>query len=658
MPIGAITMILTNVSLQIYNNWCGSRQNKQIQQKREEFERAAKERNTERMWKLMREGQELTKQLEEENHQYRLKELKDDVGNLLKRLAYSATINNWPLNVLPIVMKNQALGNLLANQEERIALHCILTPSNNSSFNKSVFPLVEDALETYCNLHWSMLTDHPVLFYSGAWKSSTSPTEVQIDSMRTALSNLPVLCITPFFRPDDDKLVFQVRIWGVGASINDEFTSTEIEPTEFQIDYTMPLDYANDSDIVSDAVEDIVPYLQCLIGYMADTYFWSSSGLAPIFPMLLTNGAINTDGMKYLINDSKEYYENLLSTSETGSKEQPFAETNELELYKGSSCFWDEETKTDNLEKIFTSYCSKHAGTVFHSMSECLNVENFTKEDLPFIKKFREEYNSQRYSKELDEIQSVLESIDFDYSILDSTEISYLEDLANKGNGAAMFRLGEIYEYSINIEKYDGEKANLYYNDALKKDFFLAKVYCLIHDDSTDIIRDLSDLELYILNYLHANSVVVSSVFLSQYYFYCQNKNKQKILSYLEEAPDTTHPYLYYWAAKVLIELYGSNEIKSVEYNLAKSAKFGYIEAQLLLMRSYQKGGFFTENPEKVFEYSKMAARQGALQAIYKMGVCLITGYGTLKNKDKGLDFIKYAAKKGDKSSIELLKRL
>ena len=54
MPIGAITMILANVGLQIYNNWCGSRQNAALQQKREEFERAAKERTTEHMWRLMR----------------------------------------------------------------------------------------------------------------------------------------------------------------------------------------------------------------------------------------------------------------------------------------------------------------------------------------------------------------------------------------------------------------------------------------------------------------------------------------------------------------------------------------------------------------------------------------------------------------------------
>ena len=217
MPIGAMTMILTNVGLQIFNNWRSSRQNKQLQQKREEYESAARVHNTQRMWQLMREGQELTRQLEEERHQQRLEELKNDVDNLLHKLAYSATINNWPLSVLPIVMKNQALGNLLANQEEKIALHCILTPSNYQEFNRIVFPRIEEKLDVYCSQNWSVLTDHPILFYSGAWRTGLAPTEIQIDSMHLALGNLPTLLITPYFRPTDGKLVFQLRTWGLNV---------------------------------------------------------------------------------------------------------------------------------------------------------------------------------------------------------------------------------------------------------------------------------------------------------------------------------------------------------------------------------------------------------------------------------------------------------
>lgn len=356
MAIGAITMILANVGLQIYNNWCGSRQNAALQQKREEFERAAKERNTEQMWRLMREGQELTLQLEKEKHADRLNELKDEVDHLLEKLTYETTISNWPLKVLPIVMKNQAFGNLLANQEENVAMHVIFTRSNYDKFNKLVFPIVEKQLEQYCDKHWSTMTDHPILFYSGAWKPAVNPTDVQVMAMREELKNLPTLLITPFFRPGDGKLVFQLHMWGVGANSTDKFDVPEIESTDFQRSFNNQDDYDNEEGLLDEIVEDLVPYLECIIGYMADTYFWSSAGLAPHLPLLVTNGTINTDGMKYLVDDSREYYDQLLLESEENVKQNPFMQQNLLNLFEGSAELWDEGTRKEKLEDIRKNY--------------------------------------------------------------------------------------------------------------------------------------------------------------------------------------------------------------------------------------------------------------------------------------------------------------
>lgn len=356
MAIGAITMILANVGLQIYNNWCGSRQNAALQQKREEFERAAKERNTEHMWRLMREGQELSLQLEKEKHADRINELKDEVDHLLERLTYETTISNWPLKVLPIVMKNQAFGNLLANQEENVAMHVIFTRSNHDKFNKLVYPVVEKQLEQYCDKHWSTMTDHPILFYSGAWKPMVNPTDVQVTAMREELKNLPTLLITPFFRPNDGKLVFQLHMWDVGANSTDKFDVPEIEPTDFQRTFTNQDDYDNEEGLLEEIVEDLVPYLECMIGYMADTYFWSSVGLAPHLPLLVTNGTINTDGMKYLVDYSREYYDRLLLESEENAKQNPFMQQNLLNLFEGSAELWDEGTRKEKLEDIRKNY--------------------------------------------------------------------------------------------------------------------------------------------------------------------------------------------------------------------------------------------------------------------------------------------------------------
>lgn len=650
MPIGAITMILTNVGLHIYNNWCGSRQNKQLQQKREEFEQAARERNTQRMWQIMREGQELTRQLEEEKHQLRLEELKNDIGSLLQKLTYAATINNWPLNVLPIVMKNQALGNLLANQEESIALHCIFTPSNSIEFNRTVFPRIEEALETYCNQHWSVMSDHPVLFYSGAWKSQQSPTEVQIDSMRTALSNLPTLLITPFFRPNDGKLVFHVRLWGVGASSSDEFSIPEIAPTGFQRSYQKGDDYMNDADLMDELIEDLVPYLQCLIGYMADTYFWSSLGKVPHLPLLVTNGTINTDGMKYLVDDSREYYDKLLLTSEENAKENPFMQENLLNLYEGIAELWDKNKCTTNLENIFIAYCYKNSGKRYDSIEDAIQHCPFNISYKQEITRFLDLYKG-KHEKSLKEILHTMDGIDFDYSILTDCNKDRLLQLANDNNPAALYRLGELYEFSINVT-YHPIFANECYANSEKKGFILAIAKNSIENNEI-INNDYCEK----LKLLHNAGVEQASILLAQIYFYglgC-NMDKEKSIKILNSIHNSTHPYYYYTGATLLNEAYGEDEKKAIFKLYKIAADMGYVRAIEKIMMIYLSDDFIPRCPEKHFEYAKKCAEQGSLIGITRLGYCYAAGLGTSKDIKQAIKVLRIAEKKNYADAVKLL---
>lgn len=636
MAIGAITMILANVGLQIYNNWCGSRQNAALQQKREEFERAAKERNTEHMWRLMREGQEMALQLENEKHADRLRELKDEVDHLLEKLTYETTISNWPLKVLPIVMKNQAFGNLLANQEENVAMHVIFTRSNYDKFNKLVYPVVEKQLEQYCDKHWSTMTDHPILFYSGAWKPMVNPTDVQVTAMREELKNLPTLLITPFYRPNDGKLVFQLHMWGVGANSTDKFDVPEIDPTEFQRPFNNQDDYDNEEGLLDEIVEDVVPYLECMIGYMADTYFWSSAGLAPHLPLLLTNGTINTDGMKYLVEITKSNYERLVVEDNKYTLEQPFEDNKALSLYDGISCYYQEEDKKAKLEEIFISYCSKFTVPKNQSIDDCLNVSNFTKEDLPFIRKYRSLYNG--YQKELKEIQSILEAVDFDYSILESTDADYLEKLANEGNGAAMFRLGEIYEYSIGV-KWNQELSQKYYKQAFDSNFILAII---------QVSNDCISMHKKIITYLIAIGVI-------QAYTIIFKKGNEKAfgisLSSLSKDVICMHPLLEYLYACQLME---KNELFEADQMLRLSADSGYIIAQEKMLNIYKGNEGFRENPELYFLYVEKAMLQNNPKATYSLAMCYMNGYGTQQSTSVGMMMMDKAAELGCSEAIRI----
>ena len=188
----SLALMAVNVGASVFNNLRNSKHSQQLQLKQQEYARAAAERNTQRMWQLMREGQELTLELESESQQYRLKDIAKEFDTLIDRMTYSEAIKLWPLKVLPIVMKNQSLGSF-TKQGENIALHCIVTPTNCEQFNNVIFPQIEEQLSDFFNLHWSQQSSHPILFYSGAWKNGTEPTGIEIEHLYEDLSKLPVL---------------------------------------------------------------------------------------------------------------------------------------------------------------------------------------------------------------------------------------------------------------------------------------------------------------------------------------------------------------------------------------------------------------------------------------------------------------------------------
>lgn len=312
-----VIMVLANVGMQIFNNWRNTQSSNEIRKKQQEFQLAAQKRDHERMLQLLHEGQELQKQREAENHIQRIQYINEDFDNLVTRTFYQQALPSWPLTVLPMVMKNQSLGSFRNKSDENIALHVILTPSNSTTFNTNVFPQIELGVEAFCNRYWNNLSEHPIIFYSGAWKSNKAPLQPEIDQLRASLRHLPVLMITPYFSKDGE-FVFNINMWGMGekhmriggqSDINTR--ETRIEPTEQELSkckaYTLDTDY--DDELKTITIREFVPYLQCMIGYLADVYFWSAHNRTPILPTLTAISALKITGKQQ--KDLEEGYSSL-----------------------------------------------------------------------------------------------------------------------------------------------------------------------------------------------------------------------------------------------------------------------------------------------------------------------------------------------------------
>ncbi len=630
MPVDPLSLALmaVNVGASVFNNWRNNKQSHKLQEKQQEFARAAAERNKQRMWQLMREGQELALEMERETHENRLEDIRNDFDRILHRLAYIEAIKTWPLKVLPIVMKNQSLGSLTSAADENIAMHCILTPSNCVQFNKYILPTIEEKLADFCNLHWSTLSSHPILFYSGAWKTGTTPTGVEVSQLKTNLNNLPTLLITPFFKPEGG-ITFQINAWGIGVELE-----TEIECADFSYaeSYKSSIDYQTEEDIKERTIEEFVPYLQCLIGYIADQYFWTNHNESPLLPTLLAMKVVNTDGMQYLTTASEERYSNLLDVCVEESQAMPFTPEKMLSLLEGSASLWDDSVRKEKLEEFFVTNIQGRCENKIFSMKEALSYDLYSKEDLPFLRKFIKIYQYCDYKDELSNLLEVLESIDFDYSILESTDIAYLEQLANGGNGAAMFRLGEIYEYSIGI-KWNDILSKQYYKCSSELNFLLA----LLKSDIA--IYDQYNQELKCL----INSGV-SQALLFKIIKYC-NDNKEDNALLLCKDDYKKHPGISYIKANILLNKKDDSAL--IEQILMHLANSGYVKAQELLSKLYKDGDILVENPQKHAHYAEMAMLQNSPYATYAMALCYLNGYGEQQSTNAALMLIDKAEELG-----------
>lgn len=288
-----ITMMVASIGMQFFNNYANSKKNEEIQEKQREFQRAAAEHDFERMRKLQTESAKLALELESEVHKERVEDINSNYDALLDNFAHSFAIQNWPLNVLPFVMKGESFGTLF-NGTKSINLHCILTPSNCDWFNKNFYDDIDLRLEAEMNNNWNAQSTHPIVYYGGAWnrrsmvKGISVPNIVDLDDielLRVKLKDVPVVVITPYFDP---WLHFKVKLWGMGKDSDAPYRidiphGNEVEFSQRIFSY----DYNKDEvDITEDfentTVEEFVPYLECLIGFIADKYFWSMYKIPPI----------------------------------------------------------------------------------------------------------------------------------------------------------------------------------------------------------------------------------------------------------------------------------------------------------------------------------------------------------------------------------------
>ena len=378
-------MMVASIGMQFFNNYANSKKNEEIQEKQREFQRAAAEHDFERMRKLQAESAKLALELEAEVHKERVEDINNNYDALLDNFAHSFAIQNWPLNVLPFVMKGESFGTLFNGTTQSVNLHCILTPSNCEWFNRDFYDDIDLRLEAEMNNKWNAQTTHPIVYYGGAWnrrsmnRGISVPNVVDLDDielLRVKLKDVPVVVITPYFDP---WLHFKVKLWGMGKDSEAPFridiphgNNIEYSQRIFSYDY-----HKDDTELTEDfentTIEEFVPYLECLIGFIADKYFWSMYHIVPLTPTYIAS----KEALRFPSDIRKLYL------SEVESKEEYRTDTlygieRRLEYIESLSNILDRK-KSQALEIELLSYANSLIGLSDNQISTLSELKEYLK---------------------------------------------------------------------------------------------------------------------------------------------------------------------------------------------------------------------------------------------------------------------------------------
>ena len=401
-------MMVAGVGLQFFNNYANSKKNKELQAKQREFQRAAAEQDFERMRKIQAESARISMELEEEAHRERMNDINNQYDNVLENFGHTFAIANWPLNVLPFIMKGESFGSLIHGSEKSINMHCIFTPSNCTWFNSIFYDDIDLRLEAEMNNSWNAQSSHPIVYYGGAWKRQNREALINLDAielLKVNLRSIPTMVVTPYFDP---WLHFRIEIWGMGKDTENPFRidiphdNMESPSRIFTYDYNKDKQKnIYDEDFQNSTLNEFVQYLESLIGFVADKYFWSMYGKTPRLPSLMarTNDLVRTFTSKG--------YKDLFSSTITNNYIITTKE-NTLSLYSGIKSLLTPEEKRDYqtliLDSLYTTY-----GIVENSDYDVLK-KCFNTGDMQYLSELLSEIDDNKTKKLISELCADIKS--------------------------------------------------------------------------------------------------------------------------------------------------------------------------------------------------------------------------------------------------------
>lgn len=310
IAIGTIITLGVQVGTSIINQKYNKLNNEKIKTlQRESRVRAQQHDFIREKERLLRSREELSC-IELRSHQERMEDIESDFNASFSKMAHKHALANYPLSISPYIIRESIIAPSPTIVARRSPF-CVLTCSNDDTFNRYFFPILDRKICEWVSKYWNANSTHTLCYYDGAWNSKFQFQDEYITNLK-AIIKVPTIVITPFLQTvsKGKRLSFKINTWG-----NDDCDELVFEPTP-DILLSSRTDASISIEDIESVINLILPGIIGMIGFYIDNYYWATYYEKPILPKLLSERKlILSDGM---ISDYAQAYADILELYITG----------------------------------------------------------------------------------------------------------------------------------------------------------------------------------------------------------------------------------------------------------------------------------------------------------------------------------------------------
>lgn len=287
--VGTLITMGLQIGVSIYNQKYNRENLAEINKWKQDFKASTQNNSLARDYEKFRRSCDLQLKIEEESHVERLRIIDEKFINSFAQTAHEESLqSHYPLRISPYIISKSVIpicGTQINHSRQEV--FCILTNSNDVTFNKQVLPDLDDLICYAISSFWNQRSLHTICYYPNVWKEQSVFCNEDINNIKSLIVT-PTITITPFFEKnkDESSLIIKLNLWGIGNDLEREIGTSIIFKTN-------PKNYSNSEK--ETIISQLFPLILCAMGQVIDMYYWANYYQPPILPSLIERGHIPCD---------------------------------------------------------------------------------------------------------------------------------------------------------------------------------------------------------------------------------------------------------------------------------------------------------------------------------------------------------------------------